>query len=103
MRDEATGRVLYRGEALPHFNEVDESAGLDAIVTYQIWRLLGYAPETTLHDIRWGRAYKGGAVDAYVWVLLISGAVPPAHFTGGFRGATSERQPPMFFRLAAEP
>ena len=99
VRDEATGRVLYRGEALPHFNEVDECAGLDAIVTYQLWRRLGYPPETTLHDIRWGRAYRDRAVDAYVWVLLISGAAPPAHFTGGFRGATSERQPPMFFRL----
>jgi len=99
VRDEQTGKVLYRGEALPHFNEVDECAGLDAIVTYQLWRRLGYPPETTLHDIRWGRAYRGRAVDAYVWVLLISGAAPPAHFAGGFRGASSERQPPMFFRL----
>src|ERR1035437_421245 len=27
------GRVLYEGNALPHFNEVDECAGLDALVT----------------------------------------------------------------------
>jgi hypothetical protein len=32
-------------------------------------------------------------------VLLISGAAPPAHFIGGWRGASSERQPPMYFRL----
>jgi len=99
VRDEVTGRELYKGEAIPHFNEVDECAGLDAIVTYRLWRALGYPPETTLHDLRWGRAYRDRGVDAYVWVLLISGAAPPAHFIGGFKGATSERQPPMYFRL----
>ena len=35
----------------------------------------------------------------YVWVFLISGAVPPEHLIGGYRGAVSERQPPMYFRL----
>ena len=94
-----SGRVLFPGEAVPHFNEVDECAGLDGLVTYQLWRELGFAPENTLHDLRWGQRYKGDGVDAYVWVLLISGAVPPAHLIGGFRGATSERQPPMYFRL----
>ncbi|MCP4246175.1 MAG: fucose isomerase, partial [bacterium] len=29
----------------------------------------------------------------------ISGPVPPAHFIGGWRGASSERQPGMYFRL----
>ncbi|MFV2067480.1 MAG: fucose isomerase, partial [Pirellulales bacterium] len=38
-----------------------------------------------------------GTVDDYVWVFLISGAVPPAHFEGGWKGASSERQPPMYF------
>jgi len=38
-------------------------------------------------------------VDDFVWVFLISGAAPPAHFVGGYRGAVSERQPPMYFRL----
>jgi hypothetical protein len=94
-----TGRVLFEGEAVPHFNEVDECAGLDALVTHCLWRKLGLAPETTLHDIRWGQHYKGDGVDDYVWVFLISGAVPPAHLTGGYKGATSVRQPPMYFRL----
>lgn len=93
------GRVLYPGEALPHFNEVDECAGLDGLVTYRLWRELGFAPENTLHDLRWGRAFRGAGVDAYVWVFLISGAAPPAHFEGGWKGASSERQPPMYFRL----
>jgi hypothetical protein len=92
---EETGKELYPGEALPHFNEVDECAGFDALVTYKLWRELGFAPENTLHDIRWGRQYK----DDYVWVFQISGAVPPAHLIGGYKGASSERQPAMYFRL----
>jgi hypothetical protein len=93
------GRTLFPGEALPHFNEVDECAGLDGLVTYHLWRALGFAPENTLHDVRWGARFKGNGIDEYVWVFLISGAAPPAHFTGGWRGAVSERQPPMYFRL----
>jgi hypothetical protein len=94
-----TGRPLFAGEALPHFNEVDECAGLDGLVTYRLWRELGYPPENTLHDLRWGQHYSGDGVDNYVWVFLISGAAPPAHFIGGWKGAVSERQPPMYFRL----
>jgi L-fucose isomerase-like protein len=94
-----SGRVLYAGEALPHFNEVDECAGLDSLVTYRLWRELGFAPENTLHDIRWAQHYRGNGVNDYVWVFLISGAVPPAHLVGGYRGASSERQPSMYFRL----
>ncbi len=89
-----TQRELYPGQALPHFNEVDECAGLDALVTHRLWRSLGYAPESTLHDLRWGAPYDG----MFVWVFEISGAVPPAHFAEGYAGATSERQPPMYFQ-----
>ncbi|MBI5474801.1 MAG: fucose isomerase [Ignavibacteriae bacterium] len=94
---EKTGEELFAGEALPHFNEVDECAGLDALVTYRLWPKLGFAPETTLHDLRWGRQYKGNGIDDFVWVFEISGAVPPAHFVDGYRSAMSERQPPMYF------
>ena len=93
------GRVLFKGEALPHFNEVDECAGLDGLVTYRLWRELGFPPENTLHDLRWGQHYHHNGVNDYVWVFLISGAAPPPHFTGGWKGAVSERQPPMYFRL----
>ncbi|MYH07499.1 MAG: fucose isomerase, partial [Rhodothermaceae bacterium] len=88
-------RELYAGRALVHFNEVDECAGLDAYITSIIWRSLGYPPETTLHDVRWGDQYD----DSFVWVFQISGAAPPAHFIGGYSGTTSERQPPMYFPL----
>jgi hypothetical protein len=89
------GRELYAGRALPHFNEVDECAGLDALVTNRIWTKLGFDPETTLHDIRFGEEYNG----EFVWVFEISGAAPAQHFMDGYRGAVSERQPPMYFRL----
>jgi len=88
-----TSRVLYAGDALPHFNEVDECAGVDALVTNRLWRKLGLDPETTLHDVRFGETYE----KQFVWVFEISGAVPPAHFQNGYRDAVSERQPPMYF------
>lgn len=96
---EGTNEELFPGEALPHFNEVDECAGLDALITYHLWRKLGYPPETTLHDIRWARHYQDADIDDYVWVFEISGAAPAAHFIDGYKGAVSERQPPMYFRL----
>ena len=86
-------RVLYQGQALPHFNEVDECAGVDALITNRVWRQLGLDPETTLHDIRFGEEYDG----RFIWVLEISGAVPPQHLSGGYKGAVSERQPSMYF------
>ncbi|MBC8167321.1 MAG: fucose isomerase [Bryobacteraceae bacterium] len=86
-------RILYEGEALPHFNEVDECAGLDALVTNRLWKRLGFDPETTLHDVRYGEDYQG----QFVWVFEISGSAPPRHFIGGFEGAVSERQPAMYF------
>lgn len=99
VRARRNGHVLYEGAALPHFNEVDECAGLDALVTNRIWNELGFSPETTLHDVRYGEAYPVDGCEEFVWVLEISGAVPPAHLVGGYAGAVSERQPPMYFRL----
>jgi hypothetical protein len=101
-------RELYSGEALPHFNEVDECAGLDGLITYRLWRELGFDPENTLHDLRWGRHYSGpgwdvggkeAEIDDYVWVFEISGGAPPKHFFGDWSGTHSYRQPPMYFRL----
>ncbi len=99
VRSRDGGRVLYDGEPLPHFNEVDECAGLDALMTFRVHRAMGQPPENTLHDVRWGDWDRSGTVPDYVWVFLISGAAPPAHFVGGWAGASSERQPDMYFRL----
>jgi hypothetical protein len=94
-----SGAELYPGQALPHFNEVDEGAGVDALVTNRVWTALGLDPSTTLHDIRWGRQYSGEGIDDFVWVFEISGAAPASHFVNGYAGAVSERQPPMYFPL----
>jgi hypothetical protein len=93
------GKELYAGQALPHFNEVDECVGVDAIVTNRVWRAMGLDPATTLHDIRYGEQYQGAGVDDFVWVFLISGSVPASHLIDGYAGAVSERQPSMYFRL----
>lgn len=94
-----TGEELYAGQALPHFNEVDECAAVDALVTNRIALAMGFDPATTLHDLRYGEHYTGEGVDDFVWVFLISGAAPASHFIDGYAGATSERQDPMYFRL----
>jgi hypothetical protein len=97
VQDRKRQRVLYEGQPLPHFNEVDECAGLDGLMTYRVHQAMGQPPENTLHDLRWGDTDPTGSTDEYVWVFLISGSAPPAHFIGGWQGASSERQPAMYF------
>ena len=92
-------RILYDGQPLPHFNEVDECAGLDGLMTYRVHKCMDQPVENTLHDVRWGDIDRSGTVEDYVWVFLISGSAPPAHFIDGWKGASSERQPEMYFRL----
>jgi hypothetical protein len=93
--DAITGRELRPGKAVPHFNEVDEGAAVDAVVTNRVWTALGFDPSTTLHDVRWGDWYG----DDFVWVFQISGAVPASHLEYGYASAVSERQSPMYFAL----
>jgi hypothetical protein len=90
-------RVLYDGQPVPHFNEVDECAGLDALMTYRLHQAMGQPVETTLHDLRWGDHDASGTTDEYVWVFLISGSAPPAHHINGWAGSDGHRQPAMFF------
>ncbi|WP_416903436.1 fucose isomerase [Micromonospora echinospora] len=87
-------RELYPGQALPHFNEVDEGVAVDSLVTNRIWTAMGMDPATTLHDIRWGERYGSD----FVWVFEISGSVPASH-NGGYDRSYSMRQPPMYFPL----
>lgn len=86
-------RVLYEGAPLPHFNEVDEGAAVDALVTNRVWTAMGLDPATTLHDVRWGEEWEG----RFVWVYEISGAVPPSHFVNGYADAEGWRQGNVFF------
>jgi hypothetical protein len=94
-----TGAELFPGQAVPHFNEVDEGAALDSLITNRVWTAMGFDPATTLHDLRWGQHYAGDGIDDFVWLFLISGAIPASHLPHGYASATSERQPPMYFRL----
>lgn len=90
-------RELFKGRCIPHFNEVDECAGLDGLMTKIVHDALGQPPENTLHDLRWGDFDASGMVDDYVWVFLISGSAPPAHHIGGWKGSEGYRQPAMYF------
>ncbi|MEO1991254.1 MAG: fucose isomerase [Pirellulales bacterium] len=94
-----SSRILWRGKPLIHFNEVDECAGLDGLLTQRVHEALGEPVENTLHDIRWGDWDQSGTTNEWVWVFEISGAAPPAHFSGGWKSAHGYRQPPMYFRL----
>src|SRR3954463_7255779 len=92
-------RELYTGQPLPHFNEVDECAGLAALMPQRVHKPPRQPVENTLHDLRWGDWDKSGTTDEYVWVFLISGSAPPAHHVDGWAGSDSHRQPSMYFRL----
>jgi hypothetical protein len=93
------GQELYAGAPLPHFNEVDECAGVDAVITNRVLTAMALDPATTLHDVRWGEHYEGAGINDFVWLFQISGAVPASHIAGGYARASSERQPPMYFPL----
>ncbi|MBF9033118.1 fucose isomerase [Rhodobacterales bacterium HKCCE2091] len=91
------GQPIRPGRAITHFNEVDECAGLDALLIDRVHRALGQPAENTLHDLRWGDEDRAGDA-GYVWVFEISGAAPAAHH-GGYANCEGHRQPPMYFRL----
>jgi hypothetical protein len=95
----AAGRVIRPGRPITHFNEVDECAGLDGLLTNRVHGALGQPVANTLHDLRWGDWDRSGTTPEYVWVFLISGSAPADHHVGGWAGSDSLRQPPMYFRL----
>ncbi len=93
----AKGEIIKAGKPFTHFNEVDECAGLDGLITQRVHEALVQPPENTLHDLRWGDLDKSGTTNAYVWVFLISGSAPIEHHIGGYAGSHGYRQPPMYF------
>lgn len=95
----ADGSVIRDGAPIPHFNEVDECAGLDGLFTDRVHAALGQPRANTLHDLRWGDWDKSGTTDEYVWVFLISGSAPADHHVNGWAGSDSHRQPAMYFKL----
>jgi hypothetical protein len=95
----ADGSIIRDGEPITHFNEVDECAGLDGLLTDRVHKALGQPRANTLHDLRWGDVDRSGTTSDYVWVFLISGSAPADHHVDGWAGSDSLRQPPMYFRL----
>lgn len=91
------GKEIAAGRPVTHFNEVDECAGLDALITERVWTAMGMKPDNSLHDVRWGDQDPTGTTKDYVWVMEISGAVPPSHFAKGYAEAKGFRQPAMYF------
>jgi len=95
----SSGRIIRARQAITHFNEVDECAGLDGLFTNRVHPALGQPAANTLHDLRWGDWDRSGTTRDFVWVFLISGSAPADHHIGGWAGSDSHRQPPMYFRL----
>ncbi len=94
VRDPESRSVVNAGRPIVHFNEGDLGAGVPQMLMNEIFHRMGMPPETTLHDVRWGREWEG----RFLWVFLISGAAPPAHF-GGWKNTNVYRQPEMYFPL----
>ena len=84
------------GQPLPHFNEVDEGVGVDALITNRVWTAMGLDPATTParralgRDLR--RRLRLGLRDLR---LRARRRICEA----ATRASTSERQSPMYFRL----
>jgi len=95
------GRELYIGRPVICFNEADECCGLDSMMTYLVWTDLGMLPDTSLHDVRWVKPYRGNGIknEIDVWIWEISGSVPATWNIGEYAGSIGERQPAMYFRL----
>jgi hypothetical protein len=92
--DPETDEVVEKGKPIVHFNEGDMGAGVPQVLMRDIYLRKGLPAETTLHDVRWGREFKG----KFVWVFEISGGAPPAHF-GGWENTKVYRQPKGYFPL----
>ncbi len=54
---------------MTHFNEVDECAGVDGLITDRVWCDYGNGedPSNTLHDVRWGAVSACALWRAIVW------------------------------------
>lgn len=89
-----TNEIIRQELPITHYNEGDLGSGIPQLLMNEILRHLEMPSETTLHDVRWGREYNGD----FVWVLLISGGAPPAHWNG-WENTRVYRQPKMYFQL----
>ncbi|NLO33766.1 MAG: hypothetical protein GX117_10490 [Candidatus Hydrogenedentes bacterium] len=94
IKDPESKQTVMPGQPIPHFNEGDIGAGIPQLLMKEIYTMKNMPAETTLHDVRWGGEYDG----KFVWVFMISGGAPPAHF-GGWKKTFVNRQPSGYFPL----
>jgi L-fucose isomerase-like protein len=92
IKDPDTGEVIEHGAPIVHFNEGDVGSAVPQVLMKEILSRKGMAPETTLHDVRWGDWWAGD----FVWALEISGGGPPAHWNG-WENTHVYRQPVEYF------
>ena len=90
-------RAVRRASRCRTSTRSTRAPAVDALITNRVWT--GDGPAAGDHAARppLGRRRPVRHDDEFVWVFEISGAVPPAHLDGGYAGAVSERQPPMYF------
>ena len=93
------GRLLFPGQALPHFNEVDEGVGLDALVTNRVWNGAGTAAgDHASRSYAMARTMAGRPLQMSGRSRSLARCRPRISRVAT-RRAVSERQPPMYFRL----
>ena len=80
---------MYAGGPLPHFNEVDECAGIDALLINRVHASLGEPIETTLHDLRWGDRDEQFVRPVRGLVMLHGDRVVPGTVLGQSSGHTT--------------
>ena len=107
LRRREAARSSIPAHPLPHFNEVDECAGVDALITNRGWTALGLDPSTTLHDVRWGEHYNGHGGTAQPSTTLSgscrSPALPPPTTSSADTPApAANASPPCTSRSAAD-
>ena len=68
-------------------------------MTYRVHKAMGQPVENTLHDLRWGDVDRSGTVQRICLGLADQRLRAAGAFHGGWGGASSERQPAMYFRL----
>jgi hypothetical protein len=90
--DMDSGETVAKDRPIIHFNEGDVGSAVPQVLMHDILTEKGLAPETTLHDVRWGDRWQ----DDFIWVFEVSGGAPPAHW-GGWEKTHVHRQPAMYF------
>jgi len=98
------GGVPMRAAPLPHSTKSTNAPGLDALPPTGSGTELGFDPECTLHDVRYGERFHVNGVprgpESSCGCSRSRARCRPRNLLGGYAGA-GQRAPsrPMYFRL----